>query len=82
MVGIIRRRLIETTTLFVALSVQELRRLVVNLQRRRPASMAFHWAWSFWRPITRPKPNARIIEDGRRDYVELKCNCGTKSQVG
>jgi hypothetical protein len=29
--------------------VQELRRLISHLQKRRPADMNFHWHWSFWR---------------------------------
>lgn len=37
------------TALFVAMSVQELRRLISHLQKRRPADMRFHWRWSFWR---------------------------------
>jgi hypothetical protein len=37
------------TAVFVAISVQELRRLIGHLQRRRPTAMHFHWHWSFWR---------------------------------
>jgi len=37
------------TAVFVAMSVQELRRLIAHLQRRRPTDMSFHWNWSFWR---------------------------------
>jgi len=37
------------TAVFVAMSVQELRRLIAHLQRRRPIDMTFHWNWSFWR---------------------------------
>jgi hypothetical protein len=37
------------TALFVAISVQELRRLIAHLQKRRPTDMSFHWYWSFWR---------------------------------
>jgi hypothetical protein len=37
------------TAVFVAISVQELRRLISCLQRRRPTDMRFHWRWSFWR---------------------------------
>jgi hypothetical protein len=40
--------LIETV-IFVAMSVQELRRLIAHLQRRRPPDTRFHWRWSFWR---------------------------------
>jgi hypothetical protein len=40
--------MIETGT-FVAMSVQELRRLISHLQRRRPVNIRFHWHWSFWR---------------------------------
>jgi hypothetical protein len=39
----------ETVTL-VAISVQELRRLIAHLQKQHPpAIMSFHWAWSIWR---------------------------------
>jgi hypothetical protein len=44
----IRHCMIETVA-FVAMSVQELRRLITHLQRRRPVGMRFHWHWSFWR---------------------------------
>jgi hypothetical protein len=37
------------TAVFVAMSVQELRRLIAHLQRRRPTDMRFYWDWSFWR---------------------------------
>jgi hypothetical protein len=37
------------TALFVAISVQELRRLIAHLRRPRPTDMGFHWRWSFWR---------------------------------
>jgi hypothetical protein len=37
------------TALFVAISVQELRRLIAHLPRSRPTDMSFHWHWSFWR---------------------------------
>jgi hypothetical protein len=40
--------LIETA-LFVAMSVQELRRLIAHMQRRQPFAMHFHWYWSLWR---------------------------------
>ena len=33
----------------VALSVQELRRLIAYLQAVRPPDMGFRWAWSIWR---------------------------------
>jgi hypothetical protein len=29
--------------------VQELRRLITHLQKRQPADLNFHLAWSFWR---------------------------------
>jgi hypothetical protein len=38
----------ETVTL-VAISVQELRRLIAHLQKQHPPAMSFHWAWSIWR---------------------------------
>jgi hypothetical protein len=37
------------TALFVAISVQELRRLIAHLMRPRPTDTSFHWYWSFWR---------------------------------
>ncbi|MGO9686469.1 MAG: hypothetical protein ACLPTZ_28490 [Beijerinckiaceae bacterium] len=37
------------TAVFVAVSVQELRRLVAHLQWRPPADMRFHWRWSLRR---------------------------------
>jgi hypothetical protein len=37
------------TALFVAVSVQELRRLVAHLLAHRPVDMRLHWHWSFWR---------------------------------
>jgi hypothetical protein len=37
------------TALFVAISVQELRRLIAHLPAHRPADASFHWHWSFWR---------------------------------
>jgi len=40
--------MIKTATL-VAISIQELRRLIAYLQRRRPPGMRFHWTWSIWR---------------------------------
>jgi len=33
----------------IAITVQELRRLITHLQRRHAADLNFHWAWSFWR---------------------------------
>ena len=33
----------------VAISVQELRRLVTYLQSAHPPDMSFHWMWSIWR---------------------------------
>jgi hypothetical protein len=40
--------MIHTATL-VAISVQELRRLITHLQTARPPDMGFRWAWSVWR---------------------------------
>jgi hypothetical protein len=37
------------TALFVAISVQELRRLVAHLLAHCPVDANFHWHWSFWR---------------------------------
>jgi hypothetical protein len=38
------------TALFVAISLQVLRRLIAHLLAHRPADMSFHWGcWSFWR---------------------------------
>lgn len=45
---VIRRRVAKTATI-VAISVQELRRLIAHLHNARPADMSFHWAWSIWR---------------------------------
>jgi len=33
----------------VAISVQELRRLIVHLRSRRPPDLTFRWKWSIWR---------------------------------
>jgi hypothetical protein len=33
----------------VAISVQELRRLIAHLQRQHPSDLGFHWHWSIWR---------------------------------
>ena len=43
-----RRRVVETATI-VAISVQELRRLIAHLHNAYPADMSFHWNWSIWR---------------------------------
>ena len=40
--------MIQTATL-VAISVQELRRLITHLQSKRPPNMNFRWRWSYWR---------------------------------
>jgi hypothetical protein len=40
--------MIQTATL-VAISVQELRRLIIHLQNAHPPNMSFRWAWSIWR---------------------------------
>lgn len=40
--------MIEATTL-VAISVQELRRLITHLLKPRRLNMSFHWTWSIWR---------------------------------
>jgi hypothetical protein len=37
------------TAVFVAISVQELRKLIAHLSRSRGGAMNFHWHWSFWR---------------------------------
>jgi hypothetical protein len=37
------------TALFVAISVQELRRLIAHLLAHHPVDAAFRWHWSFWR---------------------------------
>ena len=44
----IHRCLTECVTL-VAISVQELRRLIVYLHSRRPPDLNFLWNWSIWR---------------------------------
>jgi hypothetical protein len=40
--------MIHAATL-VAISVQELRRLIAHIQTARPPDMGFRWAWSIWR---------------------------------
>jgi hypothetical protein len=35
--------------MLVAISVQELRRLIVHLRSRRPPDLNFRWNWSIWR---------------------------------
>jgi len=40
--------MIKTATL-VAISVQELHKLIAYQQRRRPPDLRFHWSWSIWR---------------------------------
>ena len=40
--------MIHTATL-VAISVQELRRLITHIQTARPPDMGFRCAWSIWR---------------------------------
>jgi hypothetical protein len=40
--------MIQTATL-VAISVQELRRLITHLQTARPPDLSFRWMWSIWR---------------------------------
>src|SRR6516225_1914908 len=44
----IRCRVIETV-MMVALSIQELRRLLAHLQKTRTPDMSFRWHWSIWR---------------------------------
>ncbi len=33
----------------VAISVQELRKLLTHLQKQHSSDMHFHWHWSIWR---------------------------------
>jgi hypothetical protein len=40
--------MIQTAT-HVAISVQELRRLITHLQAGRPKDMSFRWTWLIWR---------------------------------
>jgi hypothetical protein len=40
--------MIQTATL-VAISVQELRRLITHLQTARPPDLSIRWLWSIWR---------------------------------
>lgn len=40
--------MIQAVTL-VAISVQELRRLITYLQTARPPDLRFRWKWSIWR---------------------------------
>jgi hypothetical protein len=40
--------MIQTATL-VAISVQELRRLITHLQTARLQDLSFRWMWSIWR---------------------------------
>jgi hypothetical protein len=40
--------MIQTATL-VAISVQELRRLITHFQIVHPPDMGFRWSWSIWR---------------------------------
>jgi hypothetical protein len=46
-----RRRITQAATL-IAISVQELRRLIAHLQTTRPPDMSFRWMWSIWRRLT------------------------------
>lgn len=55
--------MIETATL-VALSVQELRRLLIHLHKPHAPDMSFHWNWSLWR--RRHQAEAKRAHDRKR----------------
>jgi len=40
---------LKECVVLVAISVQELRRLVVHLRSSRPPDLSFRWNWSIWR---------------------------------
>jgi hypothetical protein len=40
---------LKECVILVAISVQELRRLIVHLRSRRPPDLDFRWNWSIWR---------------------------------
>jgi hypothetical protein len=40
---------LKECVILVAISVQELRRLIVHLRSRQPPDLDFHWNWSIWR---------------------------------
>jgi hypothetical protein len=40
---------LKECVILVAISVQELRRLIVHLRARRPPDSDFRWNWSIWR---------------------------------
>jgi len=40
---------LKECVILVAISVQELRRLIVHLRSRRPPDLSFRWNWSIWR---------------------------------
>jgi hypothetical protein len=40
---------LKECVILVAISVQELRRLIVHLRSRRPPDLNFCWNWSIWR---------------------------------
>jgi hypothetical protein len=40
---------LKECVILVAISVQELRRLIVHLRSRRPPDLNFRWNWSIWR---------------------------------
>src|SRR6202040_248618 len=64
----IRRRMIQTATL-VAISVQELRRLITHLQTARPPDLSFRWMWSIWRrrSVTHDMSQIDLL---RRHYLD------------
>lgn len=61
--------MIETASL-VAISVQELRRLISHLQTASPPDMAFRWAWSIWRR-THQAQAKRAHYKKRCSYLQL-----------
>lgn len=54
----------ETVTLG-AISVQELRRLIVHLQKQHPPRMSFHWAWPIWRRAIKAWQSAPAIAEAQ-----------------
>src|SRR5262249_10551755 len=75
------RSCLTATAVLIAITVQELRRLITHVQRRQLTDLNFHWAWSLWR--RHHQANAKRAHYQKRDAKwEFKyCNCSTRQST-